>query len=289
MLVTRRPASLLLRRSQHSEAAASFHMLNWRKTPNPRARELLLRKGTSLLPQSERGLAIRLQVADPVLHEASPALSELLEVESVSEILVSHDRCTVVLEPGYVWDHFSRRISTLVQKAIAQPMDQSDVQRLSALAGATHESLNASWEDGSVESEIVEALELHIRPYVREDGGDLRFIGFDHERGAVRVQLVGACSGCPSSAKTLQGRVEQLLKHFVPEVQSVESISEDEAAAIADASAPSDAEATGAGTSFGQEKLDLEEHMRRLVAEGEATSIVWGEAQQRPYDQPASR
>jgi Fe-S cluster biogenesis protein NfuA len=289
MLTARR----LLSTAVDSEAAASL-FLNWRRTPNPRARELLLRASRKLLPRSESGRVIRLQASDPVVSDASPALaalSELLQVEPVSEVLVAYDRITVNLEPTYSWDQYSRRISNLVQRVLEQPMDSSDVQHLTAQAGATHESVDASWEDGSVEAEIVETLELHIRPHVREDGGDLRFIAFDHERGAVRVQLVGACSGCPSSAKTLQGRVEQLLKHFVPEVQSVESVSEDEAAAVALASAqqPGATAAAREPGSFGQEKVDLEEHMRRMMAEGEATSIVWDEAHRQPYNQPAAR
>jgi Fe-S cluster biogenesis protein NfuA len=72
-----------------------------------------------------------------------------------------------------------------------------------------------TWEKGSIEEEISELLEDQIRPFVQDDGGDIQLISFEEHTGAVTVQLVGACSGCPSSASTLQGRVETLLKHYV--------------------------------------------------------------------------
>lgn len=236
--------------------------------------------GTSLFQHS--GLVLRLQADAMIKHHAElsakfPAAAELLQIGSVSEVLFGHDRVTVNLEPGHVhkWDQLSGEISGIVSRAVKQPISQADLECLASLTGTTNEALDAAWEDGSVESEIVEVLESHIRPYIREDGGDLRFIGFDHERGTARVHLVGACSGCPSSAKTLQGRVEQLLKHFIPEVQSVEPVSEAEAATVA-------ANSSTAAPGLGHEKVNLQEHMRRLLAEGEATSVVWEDAQRRP-------
>ena len=115
---------------------------------------------------------------------------------------------------------------------------------------------------------------MRVRNLPLWQGGDVRFLGFDHERGAARVQLIGACSGCPSSASTLHGRVSKLLQHFVPEVETVEQVSDEEAAAMSAAS--------GAGAAPPEEKVSIEEHMRRLMAEGEATSIVWDEAHRRP-------
>ena len=73
-----------------------------------------------------------------------------------------------------------------------------------------------------IEKQIVEIIETRVRPSVAMDGGDIIYKGF--ENGVVYLQLRGACSGCPSASVTLKSGIESMLKHFVPEVKSVESI-----------------------------------------------------------------
>ena len=69
---------------------------------------------------------------------------------------------------------------------------------------------------------IIEVLDTKIRPAVARDGGDIKFKSF--ENGVVKVQLQGSCSGCPSSLMTLKQGVQNLLKHYVKEVNSVEAV-----------------------------------------------------------------
>ena len=69
---------------------------------------------------------------------------------------------------------------------------------------------------------IIEVLDTKIRPAVARDGGDIKFVSF--ESGVVKVQLQGSCSGCPSSLMTLKQGVQNLLKHYVKEVNSVEAV-----------------------------------------------------------------
>ena len=69
---------------------------------------------------------------------------------------------------------------------------------------------------------IIEVLDTKIRPAVAKDGGDIKFKSF--ENGVVKVELRGSCSGCPSSTMTLKQGVQNLLKHYVKEVNSVEAI-----------------------------------------------------------------
>ena len=71
-------------------------------------------------------------------------------------------------------------------------------------------------------SKIKDVLDTKIRPAVARDGGDIKFKSF--EKGVVKVELQGACSGCPSSIMTLKQGVQNLLKHYVKEVNSVEAI-----------------------------------------------------------------
>ena len=73
-----------------------------------------------------------------------------------------------------------------------------------------------------IEKQIVEIIETRVRPSVAMDGGDIIYKGF--ENGVVYLQLRGACSGCPSASVTLKSGIESMLKHFIPEVKSVESI-----------------------------------------------------------------
>ncbi len=70
-----------------------------------------------------------------------------------------------------------------------------------------------------IEKKIINLLETKIRPAVAKDGGDIRFKEF--KSGVVKVQLQGSCSGCPSSTATLKQGVENLLRHYVPEVKQV--------------------------------------------------------------------
>ena len=76
--------------------------------------------------------------------------------------------------------------------------------------------------DNETVNKIIEVLDTKIRPAVARDGGDIKFKSF--ENGVVKVQLQGSCSGCPSSLMTLKQGVQNLLKHYVKEVNSVEAI-----------------------------------------------------------------
>ena len=74
-------------------------------------------------------------------------------------------------------------------------------------------------EDADIVAQIKELIETRVRPAVANDGGDIVYRGFD--RGVVYLAMHGACSGCPSSTATLKNGIEQLLKHYVPEVTEV--------------------------------------------------------------------
>lgn len=76
--------------------------------------------------------------------------------------------------------------------------------------------------DAEIVAQIKELLETRVRPAVAGDGGDIVFRGY--RAGVVRLHLQGACSGCPSSTATLKYGIENLLRHYVPEVQSVEQV-----------------------------------------------------------------
>ena len=76
-------------------------------------------------------------------------------------------------------------------------------------------------DDTEVVQMIKELLETRIRPAVAEDGGDVLFVSFEEDIGRVMLKMQGACSGCPSSAVTLKNGIEQMMKHYIPEVKEV--------------------------------------------------------------------
>jgi NFU1 iron-sulfur cluster scaffold homolog, mitochondrial len=86
--------------------------------------------------------------------------------------------------------------------------------------------------DSELVAMIKELLETRIRPAVAEDGGDIVYRGFDEATGEVKVKLMGSCSGCPSSSITLKSGIENMLRHYVPEVKSVVEEEDDELSVV---------------------------------------------------------
>lgn len=104
-------------------------------------------------------------------------------------------------------------------------MSGAPVMAENAAASASHGHDDEEFFD-EADTEIVgiikELLDTRVRPAVAQDGGDITFRGF--ENGTVFLHMKGACSGCPSSTATLKHGIQNLLRHFVPEVQQVEQI-----------------------------------------------------------------
>ena len=73
-------------------------------------------------------------------------------------------------------------------------------------------------------AQIKELIETRVRPAVAQDGGDIIFKGFDGGAGIVSLHLQGSCAGCPSSTMTLKNGIENMLRHYVPEVTAVEAV-----------------------------------------------------------------
>ena len=85
-------------------------------------------------------------------------------------------------------------------------------------------AVESDQEDSDVVKQIKELIEIKVRPAVAMDGGDIIYRGF--EDGIVKLELKGSCSGCPSSTITLKSGIENMLKHYIPEVEGVEEVSE---------------------------------------------------------------
>ncbi len=249
----------------------SLHIAR-KRTPNPTA-VTFVPKFVDLLPTAgELGAVCRFRADDldssrEALYTASPLVASMLQVGSVTEVLLSAESLTVNVENERDWESVGPAVTELMEAHLGDRQHACSPELLMELGGAGYDD-ELAWGGDSIEAQISQLLDEHIVPYVRGDGGDLRFKGFDHQSGVVKVQMVGACSGCPSSAATLKNKVEALLMHYCPEVQGVEAVEEACGAGAA-------GEAEGGG-----ERVSLEEHIRRMQEEGEATSIVWPPAGQ---------
>ena len=89
-------------------------------------------------------------------------------------------------------------------------------------AQAASDGTDYAAEDEETVAQIKELIETRVRPAVARDGGDITFHGF--REGIVYLNMRGACSGCPSSTATLKHGIENLLRHFVPEVSGIEQV-----------------------------------------------------------------
>jgi Fe-S cluster biogenesis protein NfuA len=107
---------------------------------------------------------------------------------------------------GAIMEHFTRELPVMAV-ATAEDAEKSDAY---------------SAEDTEIVEQIKELLETRVRPAVASDGGDIIFKGFDS--GTVFLQLRGSCAGCPSSTMTLKNGIENMLRHFIPEVNAVEAV-----------------------------------------------------------------
>jgi Fe-S cluster biogenesis protein NfuA len=147
---------------------------------------------------------------------ASPLAEGLFQLEGVTGVFFGDDYVSVTRAAhGRDW-------SDLKPEILAVVMDH-----FTSGAPLMREGADAS-EDTSEDSEIVTEikalLDSRIRPAVAQDGGDILFESFDLETGVLSLRMRGACAGCPSSAMTLKSGVEQMMRHYVPEVTSVEQV-----------------------------------------------------------------
>lgn len=151
----------------------------------------------------------------------SPLAKLLFSVEGVKSVYLGPNFVTVTKEVESHWSH----IRTLVFSAI---MDHyaSGKPALTSVAEVTDTTIFD--DDDEVVAMIKELLESRIRPAVQEDGGDIRYVGFEPETGVVTVRLAGSCVGCPSSSVTLKNGVENMLMHYIPEVTNVVALEEDD-------------------------------------------------------------
>ena len=185
------------------------------QTPNPLTLKFL--PGKTVMEEGTR------EFRDIEAASGSPLAQSLFELEGVSRVFLGPDFISVTRTPDLEW----RQMKAPILAAIMDHYTSGAPLMNDAGAGAA-EGLHADGvydaDTEQVVSEIKELLDTRIRPAVAQDGGDILFNRFDPETGVVWLHMRGACSGCPSSSATLKAGVENLLKHYVPEVTRVEQV-----------------------------------------------------------------
>jgi Fe-S cluster biogenesis protein NfuA len=148
--------------------------------------------------------------------QSSPLAAALFEINGVSQVFLGSDFVSVTK------DH--EEWSTLKPVVLGVLMEHfvAGLPVFSGMASGDEPDEFFDPSDADAVDEIKELIETRVRPAVASDGGDIRFRGF--REGTVFLSMKGACSGCPSSTATLKHGIENLLRHFVPQVQAVEQI-----------------------------------------------------------------
>ena len=156
----------------------------------------------------------------------SPLARALFEVDGVARVFLASDFLTVTKHAGDVdWRHMKAPVLAAVMEHFTSgvPVLAAAGSHQAGEGGADgHDEGFYEGETAQVVAEIKDLLDTRIRPAVAQDGGDIVFNRFVPETGVVYLHMRGACSGCPSSSATLKAGVENMLKHYVPEVSRVE-------------------------------------------------------------------
>jgi Fe-S cluster biogenesis protein NfuA len=180
-------------------------------TPNPATLKFL--PGRAVLGEG----AVDFPTRDSA--QKSPLARRLFDIDGVGGVMFGSDFITVTrakgdwaqLKPmilGAIMEHFTQGLPVIEGEAAPAPL---------------REEYDPA--DEEIVEQIKELLETRVRPAVAQDGGDIVFRGFEGKSGTVFLNLRGACAGCPSSTATLKNGIENMLRHYIPEVNAVEAVS----------------------------------------------------------------
>jgi Fe-S cluster biogenesis protein NfuA len=177
-------------------------------TPNPNALKFL--PGREVAPHE----ALEYRSIDEAA--ASPLAEALFELEGVEGVFFGADYVSVTRgAQGPGWSEMKAPILSVIMDHFVSG---------APLVRDGEAAAEAAAEDNEIVAEIKGLLDSRIRPAVAQDGGDILFDHFDEATGVLRLRMRGACSGCPSSSATLKAGVEQMMRHYIPEVTSVEQV-----------------------------------------------------------------
>lgn len=178
------------------------------ETPNPATLKFI--PGRIVLDDGTRDFR------SPADAEVSPLASRIFAVDGVTGVFLGHDFVTVTRDEAE-WPH--------IKPAVLGAIMEHYLSGAPVLTeGSSEDADDSDFDEADSETVAVikELIETRVRPAVANDGGDITFQGF--RDGVVFLHMRGACSGCPSSTATLKQGIENLLRHFVPDVTEVRPV-----------------------------------------------------------------
>ncbi|HEY6916372.1 MAG TPA: NifU family protein [Allosphingosinicella sp.] len=182
-------------------------------TPNPAT--LMFLPGREVMAGGTRDFAT------PEEAEASPLAEAIFSTGEVEGVFFGRDFISVTAAPGAQWKDLKPQVLTVLLDHFSSG---APLFKPGSAAGIVipEDAIPDNPEDADIVAQIRELIDTRIRPAVARDGGDIVYRGYD--KGRVFLAMQGACSGCPSSTMTLKQGIESLLKHYVPEVETVEAV-----------------------------------------------------------------
>ena len=183
-------------------------------TPNPSS--LMFVPGKPVLEKGGHNFALAREAM------ASPLAKRLFVIDGVQNVFFGTEFITVSKSEDHAW-------STLKPEIFAAITEHYSSEEPIMYAADQTEATTISDDDSETVAMIKELLETRIRPAVQEDGGDIVFIDYHEASGIVTIKMLGACDGCPSSSITLKSGIENMIRHYVPEVKEVREAPPDEA------------------------------------------------------------
>ena len=182
------------------------------QTPNPAT--------LKFLPQQAIMAEGTADFTDKSKAKNSPLAKRLFAVEGVSAVFFGSNFITVTKSDKVAW----ATLKPLVLEALAAHFDSGEeiIGKKGSAADVLTPDSTESGEDSEVVKRVKELLDTRVRPAVAMDGGDITFRAY--EDGIVYLKMRGACAGCPSSTATLKAGIENLLRHYISEVQEVRTV-----------------------------------------------------------------
>ena len=171
-------------------------------TPNPATLKFI--PGVDVLP----GNSAEFNSSDEA--KTSPLASRLLRIDGVESVFLSGDFVSITKADQMEWFALKPSVLAGIMEHFASGLPVMD---------AAQDSDADNSDDDEVVQQIKHLLDTRVRPAVAMDGGDITFHSFDE--GVVTLQMRGACQGCPSSTATLKMGIENMLRHYIPEVVEV--------------------------------------------------------------------
>lgn len=183
-------------------------------TPNPATRKFL--PGQTVMDAGTRDFA------DAENATASPLADALFKSGMVEGVFFGRDFISITAAPAVSWTDLEPLVlETLLDHFISgAPLFERGTAAAIAVSGDS--SFEEDPADSTIIEQIKELIETRVRPAVAQDGGDIVYKGY--KDGRLFLSMHGACSGCPSSTVTLKRGIESLIRHYVPEVETVEAV-----------------------------------------------------------------